>query len=193
MPESGTRPTSDRVREALFSSLDSEITGSGRGWAGVRVLDLFAGTGALGLEALSRGSRSAVLVEADRAAARVLQANVEAVGSPGARVVVRDVRLLGRAGAGEAVDMCFADPPYDWPAGDLRDLLSGLAAGGWLSEGARVIVERPARDRDSPLPAEWTDVRQRRYGDTLLWYGRCAAAETSPGGSPEGHDPTLGA
>jgi 16S rRNA (guanine966-N2)-methyltransferase len=194
VPQAGTRPTSDRVREALFSSLASELTGSGEGWQGLRVLDLFAGTGALGLEALSRGAAEALLVESSRAAARVLEANATAVGCPGATVVVRDARQIADgAPPGGPVGLCFADPPYDWSAAAVEALLARLADAGWLVEGARVIVERPARDQVSPLPAHWTDARQRHYGDTMLWYGRHAAPEASPGIPPESHEPPLGA
>ncbi len=186
VPASGTRPTSDRVREALFSSLDSELAARGLGWSGLRVLDLFAGTGALGLEALSRGAAAADLVESSRTALRVLEANIATVGCPGARVIARDARLvpamtppLGGAG------LCFVDPPYDWTAADLRGLLDRLGEAGWLADGARVIVERPARDVESPLPAHWIEDRQRTYGDTRLWYGRLAAAVQPPSGSPQ--------
>jgi 16S rRNA (guanine966-N2)-methyltransferase len=194
VPASGTRPTSDRVRESLFSALDSELIAQARSWAGLRVLDLFAGTGALGLEALSRGATEAYLVESSRPAIKVLEANIAAVGCPGARVISMDVaRLPAQAPPADGAGLCFADPPYEWPAADVQALLSGLGAAGWLAVGARVVVERAARDRDSPLPDAWPDVRQRAYGDTMLWYGRCAAAETSPGSLPEGHHPTLGA
>jgi 16S rRNA (guanine966-N2)-methyltransferase len=192
VPAAGTRPTSDRVREAVFSALDSERAAAGLGWTGLRVLDLFAGTGAFGLEALSRGASVAVLVESSRPAVRAIEANVVAVGCPGARVIVRDVRrLAGDVPPAGGADLCFADPPYDWPATDVRDVLSSLAGSGWLAEGARVIVERPSRDPISPLPDAWTDTRQRHYGDTLLWYGRHAAAEASPGSPPEANDPAM--
>ncbi len=192
VPGTGTRPTSDRVRESLFSALDSELVAASRGWAGLRVLDLFAGTGALGLEALSRGAAAAFLVESSRPAVKVLEANIAAVGCPGARVILRDARrLAGEPAPAGGADLCFADPPYDWSAADLRDLLSALAAAGWLADGARVVVERPARDGASPLPADWTDARQRHYGDTALWYGRPAAAEASSGSSPETHDAAM--
>ncbi len=173
VPGTGTRPTSDRVREALFSALESEWVAQGIDWSQVPVLDLFAGTGALGLEALSRGATRAHLVERSRPAARALAANVAAVGCPGAEVVIRDAAQLAAQPAPQpAARLVFADPPYDWPAVDLARLLDTLRATGWIAPGAVVVVERPARDQASPLPAGWPEPRRRPYGDTVLWYGR---------------------
>lgn len=173
VPPAGTRPTSDRVREALFSAIESEFAASGRSWSQVRVLDLCAGSGALGLEALSRGATSAILVEKSRTAARIATANAKAVGCPGARVIVRDAWHLAALPAPDGgVDLCFVDPPYDWPAHDLRSLLSKIADAGWLAAGAMVVVERPAKDLASPLPESWPEPRCRQYGDTALWYGQ---------------------
>lgn len=177
VPAAGTRPTSDRVREAMFSSIESLLLAEGRAWAQVRVLDLFAGSGALGLEALSRGASTAVLVDSARPAAKVLSANVAVVGCPGAEVVIRDARqLAGQAPLVEA-DVCFADPPYEWTAEALVALLGDLGGAGWLAPDALVIVERPAKDPSSPVPAEWGEARRRAYGDTALWYGRFAEPE----------------
>ncbi len=163
------------MREAIFSALDSQLLATDAAWSEFAVLDLFAGTGALGLEALSRGARGAVLVERSRDAARILSANADAVGCPGAEVLVRDVRrLAAMPPPQEGAGLVFVDPPYDWPAEDIRDLLDGLWAARWIADGARVIVERPARDPDSPIPAGWEQPRRRPYGDTALWYGRCA-------------------
>ena len=173
VPPAGTRPTSDRVREALFSTLESDLAADGGTWADIDVLDLFAGSGALGLEALSRGARSAVLVESGRPAATVASANARAVGLPGATVIVRDARRLAAATPPPArASLCLADPPYEWPAADVAALLDGLARAHWLAAGAIVVVERPAKDPVSPLPGAWTPVRRRSYGDTALWYGR---------------------
>lgn len=178
VPGSGTRPTSDRVREALFSSLESEWIARGIGWSQIAVLDLFAGSGALGLEALSRGATRAHLVERARPAARTLAANVTAVGMPGAEVVVRDVAQLAALPApGPAARLVFADPPYDWPAADLAAVLDRLHAAGWIADDAVVVVERPTRDAASPLPATWPEPRRRPYGDTVLWYGRVASVD----------------
>lgn len=173
VPVHGTRPTSDRVREAMFSTVDSVLRADGIDWSEVAVLDLFAGSGALGLEALSRGARSVVLAEQSRPAARVLAANVEAVGGGGAEVVVRDVRLLAMSPPPvPPAALVFADPPYDWPAPGLRVVLEELAATGWIAPDALVVVERPARDPDCPLPGHWSEPQRRPYGDTVLWYGR---------------------
>lgn len=173
VPATGTRPTSDRVREALFSTLESDLAARGRSWPQVRVLDLFAGSGALGLEALSRGAASAVLVEKSRTSAKVATGNAETVGMPGAQVLVRDAwQVAALPPPDGGLDLCFADPPYEWPTGDLRSLLQGLADAGWLAREATVIVERPAKDPSSPLPDGWPDPRRRPYGDTVLWYGQ---------------------
>jgi 16S rRNA (guanine966-N2)-methyltransferase len=174
VPGTGTRPTSDRVREAVFSSLESSLLADGRAWSGMRVLDLYAGSGALGLEALSRGAGAAVLVEKSRSAARVLAANAVAVGAPGAEVLVRDVATLANEPARFAADLCFADPPYDVAADAIGAVLAALHASGWLADDGLVVVERPARDTSSPFPSDWTEERRRGYGDTMLWYGRVA-------------------
>jgi 16S rRNA (guanine966-N2)-methyltransferase len=179
VPPAGTRPTSDRVREALFSSIESSLIVEGRAWSQVRVLDLFAGTGALGLEALSRGAGHAVLVEKSRAAARTLTANVAVVGSPGAEVIIRDARHLVTEPPHGPADLCFADPPYEWPSTELADLLEELGQRGWLAAGAMIVVERPAKDPASPLPTRWPEGRRRAYGDTALWYGHFPEPETT--------------
>ena len=176
VPAKGTRPTSDRVRESCFSTLDSRFLAQGLAWADVRVLDLFAGSGALGLEAVSRGARSAVLVERSRDAARILRGNIETVGLPGCLVVERDAMRLAAPGVDAAqllpADLVFADPPYDLAAADLRAMLSSLAANGWIASGATVVAERATRDDDEPLPGGWQDGARRVFGDTALWYGR---------------------
>ncbi|MBI1351679.1 MAG: 16S rRNA (guanine(966)-N(2))-methyltransferase RsmD [Actinomycetales bacterium] len=178
VPSAGTRPTSDRVREALFSSLDSDLVASGRSWSDIRVLDLFAGSGALGLEALSRGAASVLLVEVARPAVKVLRANVAAVDLAGATVLVGDARrLLATPGPGEPASLVLVDPPYAWSADDLRELLRNGADAGWIAAGADVVVERPARDVDSPLPDEWEMWRRRDYGDTALWYGHVTTSD----------------
>ena len=186
VPSSGTRPTSDRVRESLFSALDSALLADGAGWAQVDVLDLFAGTGALGLEALSRGARSAVLVERSRPAGRVLAANVDVVACPGAQVVLRDARQLAAVPASTPATLVLVDPPYDWASAAIRGLLEELRAAGWIADGAVVVVERAAKDAESPLPVGWEEDRRRTYGDTALWYGRVAPGGSVPGGEEGG-------
>ena len=167
VPKGGTRPTSDQAREALFNTLAGlvELDGS-------RVLDLYAGSGAVGLEALSRGARTAVLVESDAGAARAITANAAELELTGAVLVGTTVeRYLGTAPA-EPFDAVFADPPYALAEDDLAAALRRLAAPGWVRSAGIVVLERSAR---SPGP-EWPDalepVKRKRYGDTALWYRR---------------------
>ncbi|HLH59924.1 MAG TPA: 16S rRNA (guanine(966)-N(2))-methyltransferase RsmD [Streptosporangiaceae bacterium] len=168
-----TRPTSDRVREALFAAAGSVLGDFG----GLRVLDLYAGSGAVGLEALSRGASAALLAEADPRSARVIRANIEAVGLPGARLVTDRVeRMLARGlpGGEGPYGMAFADPPYALPDDEMTDVLAALAGGGWLAPDALVIVERATRSGSLHWPEGFSPGRSRRYGDTTLWYGRGA-------------------
>jgi len=167
-PGDGTRPTSDRVREAMFSSLDASID-----LAGVRVLDLFAGTGAVGLEALSRGAVAAVLVEQDRSALGVLRRNVATVGLPGALVVASPVARFLSGRPESPFGFVFADPPYGLGDAELGGILRRLAEAGWLADAAVVVVERSARSAPPTDPEGLlTPLAERRYGDTVLWYGR---------------------
>jgi 16S rRNA (guanine966-N2)-methyltransferase len=157
---SATRPTSDRAREGLFSSLQSLLD-----LDGARVLDLYAGSGALGLEALSRGAADAVLVERDARALAALRANVADLGMP-ARVVEADVEaFLGRPA--EQFDLVLLDPPYDV---DVDPVLARL--GPWLAEAAVVVVERGSRGGPPGVPEGWEALRDRRYGEAALWYFR---------------------
>ncbi|WP_329001466.1 16S rRNA (guanine(966)-N(2))-methyltransferase RsmD [Kribbella sp. NBC_00709] len=163
---SGTRPTADRVREALFSSLESEF-GS---FDGLAVLDLYAGSGAIGLEALSRGAADVVLVESDRRAADVIAANIKVVGLPGAKLVTRPVEKITAGDTPVKFDLVFADPPYKLETSELQHLLTDLAERGWLADDAVVVVERGKRE-----PWEWPEgfaaLRDRKYGEARLWYG----------------------
>jgi 16S rRNA (guanine966-N2)-methyltransferase len=165
-PGSGTRPTADRVREALFSSLESEFGSFG----GLAVLDLYAGSGAIGLEALSRGAAKAVLVESDRRAADVIAANIKTLDLPGAKLVTRPVEKLAADEPLAEFDLVFADPPYKLETAELQDVLTDLAAHGWLAEDAVVVVERGKRE-----PWQWPEgfaaLRDRKYGEARLWYG----------------------
>jgi 16S rRNA (guanine966-N2)-methyltransferase len=166
-----TRPTSDRTREALFSAVESM-----RGTLfGARVLDLYAGSGAVGLESLSRGAAHALLVEADPKALRTLRANVGALGLPGAQVVAEKVeRVLTGPPGGSVYDLVFADPPY--PLGDdaVEAVLRALVRSGWLAADSVVVVERSSRGAPLRWPAGLVGVRERRYGEGTLWYGRPA-------------------
>ncbi|WP_300610447.1 16S rRNA (guanine(966)-N(2))-methyltransferase RsmD [Trebonia sp.] len=186
-----TRPTSDRAREGLFASVLSEI-GS---LDGKRVLDLYAGSGAVGLEALSRGARHVLLVESDARAAAVIKANIAAVGIAGAAVVTDRVeRLLSRPqadrqGAPFGYDLAFADPPYAVSAAAVTRVLTLLAT-GWLTAGALVVVERATRSGPLDWPPGYLPGKSRRYGEATFWYGRhgsgMAAAQTPHNGAPAG-------
>jgi 16S rRNA (guanine966-N2)-methyltransferase len=176
-PGESTRPTSDRAREALFSALGSLI----RAWAGRRVLDLYAGSGAVGLEALSRGAAGVVLVESDARAARTITANVTAVGLPGAEVRRTTAELAVRslaAAAGAPFDVVFADPPYDLGDDRLGEVL--LAVRPALAADAVVAVERSSRGGPWEWPAGYEALRSRRYGEATLWYGRAAPVPAPP-------------
>lgn len=166
---STTRPTSDRVREALFSSLTTEF-GS---FAGLRVLDLYAGSGALGLEALSRGAAHVLMVDDDAGAVATIRANTAAVGLPGAEVRLAGVRRVLAAPPTQPFDLVVADPPYALDIGELTRVLDQLL-GGWLAPDALVVVERDRRGDPVSWPAGIISERNRRYGETLLWYGRSA-------------------
>ena len=170
VPSRGTRPTSDRAREALFNTLGGELE-----IAGARVLDLYAGSGAVGLEALSRGAAAAVFVESDRRAAAVLAENVAALGLPGGTIRRLTVEnYLAATGADEPFDLVFADPPYAIPAGTVLSMLGQLVEHGWLQPDAVVVLERSARDAELAWPCEIKPIKHRRYGEGCLWYGRRA-------------------
>ena len=180
-PGQGTRPTSDRAREGLFGTVTA-ICGT---LHGARVLDLYAGSGAVGLEALSRGAADVLLIEADRRAIGVIRDNVAAVGLPGARVLAGRVELvLARGPGGEPPrDVVFADPPYAMPDAEVSDVLTALLGAGWLSPGAVVAVERATRSGPPQWPAGYAADRARKYGEATLWYGRAAGA-VPPGAPP---------
>ncbi len=170
-PGRGTRPTSDRAREGLFSTLEA-LRGS---LAGARFLDLYAGSGAVGLEALSRGAAHVLLVESDGAAARTVRANADAVGLPGAEVRSLKVERLATAPPRvPAYDVVFLDPPYDMDDEATRVVLAALRERGWLAAGALVTVERASRGPEWAWPAGFAGERSRRYGEATLWYGRAA-------------------
>jgi 16S rRNA (guanine966-N2)-methyltransferase len=170
----GTRPTSDRAREGLFATIVS-LTGS---LDGARVLDLYAGSGAVGLEALSRGAEHVLLVESGPRAARVIRDNIEAIGLAGAEVVTDRVeRVLARGPArpgegGGRYDVVFADPPYALAGDEVSAMLQTLSDRGWLAPGGLVIVERATRSGPVSWPAGLRPDRARRYGEATFWYGR---------------------
>ncbi|PRX95640.1 16S rRNA (guanine(966)-N(2))-methyltransferase RsmD [Allonocardiopsis opalescens] len=171
-PGRTTRPTGDRAREALFAAVVSRLGGLD----GARVLDLYAGSGAIGLEALSRGAAHALLVESDRRAAEVIRRNIAELRLDGARLLADRVeRVLARP-PGEPFDLVVADPPYAVGAAEVDAVLRALRDGGWLAAGAVVVVERSAREPDLAWPEGYRPDRGRRYGEAALWYGRAAGA-----------------
>ena len=175
-----TRPTSDRAREGLFATVQA-IRGP---LDGASVLDLYAGSGAVGLEALSRGAARALLAEADPRAVRVIRANIAALGLAGARVVADRVeRVLVRGPAAEQAggtagrfDLAFADPPYAMPGEAVSAMLTALVTAGWLVPGALVVVERSTRSGPVCWPEGIAEDRSRRYGEATLWYGLATGA-----------------
>jgi 16S rRNA (guanine966-N2)-methyltransferase len=172
VPAGGTRPTSERVREALFGALDVDP-----GLAGAAVLDLCAGSGALGLEALSRGAAHALFVESDRRAAATLRRNVAGLGlgeAAGVRVARAEAVLA--APAPRRYDLVLADPPYPVPNAEITGWLRAAVSNGWLAEDATVVVERPARAEAFEWPAPLRSRRDRRYGDTIVYVGLCYGA-----------------
>jgi 16S rRNA (guanine966-N2)-methyltransferase len=195
-----TRPTSDRAREGLFGTLTA-IRGP---LDGARVLDLYAGSGAVGLEALSRGAGWVLFVEADAGAARVIRGNLAAVGLPGGQLITGRVeRVLARGpgagehgagehganehgagelGAGElGYDLVVADPPYAATDDDVAAMLVALRDGSWLAPGAVLAVERATRSGPVPWPEGYAPDRSRRYGEATFWYGRAAAKQAAEG------------
>ncbi|NEB81428.1 16S rRNA (guanine(966)-N(2))-methyltransferase RsmD [Streptomyces sp. SID14478] len=174
-PGNGTRPTSDRAREGLFSTWQA-LLGT---LDGTRVADLYAGSGAVGLEALSRGATHALLVEADARAARTVRENIKAVGLPGAEARTAKAEQVVTGPPPETpYDLVFLDPPYAVPDDDLREILLTLRAGGWLAADALVTVERSTRGGEFRWPDGFEGLRSRRYGEGTFWYGRAALNTT---------------
>jgi len=171
---SATRPTSERVREALFSRLEHEGL-----LDGTRVLDLYAGSGALGLEAASRGAVAVVLVDAGRDAARACRRNVETTGLSGVEVREAPVERVLATEPGPPLvggaDLVLLDPPYDVAEDALASVLAALVGRGWLAPGAVVVVERGRRSPEPTWPTGLSRYASRRYGDTLVW-----SAEAGP-------------
>jgi 16S rRNA (guanine966-N2)-methyltransferase len=165
-----TRPTSDRVREAVFSTLEAAV-GS---WAGLRFLDLFAGSGAVGLEAVSRGAAHATLVEQHRRTAAVARGNVKALGFSTVEVVTARAEAFVQHPPVQPFDVVFLDPPYTLDGGAVTDLLTRLVEQRWLRPGAIVAAERSARDAALAWPAGIDEERSKRYGETVVWYGRAS-------------------
>ncbi|WP_040281854.1 16S rRNA (guanine(966)-N(2))-methyltransferase RsmD [Tessaracoccus massiliensis] len=167
-----TRPTTDRTREALFSALVNWFDTADRDAAehldGFSVLDLFAGSGAVGLEAANRGAYPVVLVESDRATAALVQANARHIG---VRAEVRAAKAQTFVEeTAHSFDLVFMDPPYGVTTDDVERLLAAVAD-GVVAERGLVVVERPRRDREPVFPERFTDTWDKRYGETVLYYG----------------------
>lgn len=162
------RPTSDRVREAMFSSLAPVVEQA-------HVLDLFAGTGALGIEALSRGARAATFVERDAGAASVVSDNLRTTGLADAATIIRgDAKSFVARSHAAPYSLVLCDPPYDVPLEDVLELLITLDGAGGLAGEATVVIERDKRDPTLPgeddLPGFLAIERRRSYGDTVVLY-----------------------
>lgn len=181
---SQTRPTSDRVREAIFSRL--EHVGI---LAGARVLDLYAGSGALGLEAVSRGAREVLLVESAKTAAAVASRNLgtvcEAVRAAGGEVAGRVraepvARVVGQR-APSPYDLVFLDPPYELGEEEVSGVLAALMSQGWLAPEAVLVVERSARTPAPRWPSGIEGSTERTYGETRVWYADVVGEPPVPG------------
>ncbi|GLY54021.1 16S rRNA (guanine(966)-N(2))-methyltransferase RsmD [Lentzea sp. NBRC 102530] len=164
VPPKGTRPTSERVREALFSSLESLMD-----LDGANVLDLYAGSGALGFEALSRGAGRATFVEADKRAADVLKGNAQELGFKNTTIANRSAEAFVLT-EGDAFDVVFADPPYATTDDELAKVLRGIVPR--LTADAVLIVERASRSAEPAWPNSVESLRAKRYGDTAVYWGQ---------------------
>lgn len=174
VPTAGTRPTSERVREALFSRLEHLGVVSG-----ARVLDLCAGSGALGLEAASRGAAEVALVDSARGAVAVCLRNARSLGLAGVRAVRAGAAAYLAGAAGAPVDLVLIDPPYDMDAGSLSEILAPLtrAEDPWLAEGAVVVVERATRSGEPEWPTGLRRFSSRKYGETTVWFAEPSGAD----------------
>ncbi len=172
VPGSGTRPTSDRVREAMFASIESRLSAQGRSWEDIAVCDLWAGSGAVALEAWSRGAHRVVAIDKAKPAADAISSNISELGADKVRCTRADVRAsVTSAPPSGPFDVVFADPPYEYATELLRGDLASAIASGWFGPDALVIIERSVRS-PSPFPEDVAEVQQRAYGDSALWYGR---------------------
>lgn len=170
VPVKGTRPTSDRVRESLFSSLDSRLRASGHAWAGQRVADLYAGSGALGLEAMSRGADSVVFVEKSANACAVVRGNCGVVGVDprSCRGMSVEAWVESAPSTDGGFTLVFLDPPYTVARSAVESILRKLV--GRLAPGALIVVER-ARGETLEFPEPLECIDERTLGETTLWYG----------------------
>ncbi|MDT0420137.1 MULTISPECIES: 16S rRNA (guanine(966)-N(2))-methyltransferase RsmD [Streptomyces] len=178
-PGTGTRPTSERAREGLFSTWEALLGGP---LDGERVLDLYGGSGAVGLEALSRGAAHALLVESDARAVRTIRANVRDLGLAGAEVRPgKAAQIVTGPPPSAPYDLVFLDPPYAVSDAELGEILITLRTRGWLADEALVTVERSTRGGEFGWPDGFGALRSRRYGEGTFWYGRAASTcENAP-------------
>jgi 16S rRNA (guanine966-N2)-methyltransferase len=173
-PGARTRPTSDRVREALFSAI-AAWAGSAAGppedsLAGLAFCDLYAGSGAVGLEAASRGANPVVLVERDSRTAQLTKSNVRALGLT-VDIVTESVEHVLRRPPARAFDVVFADPPYELETDTVNAQLEQLVANRWVGPGSLIVVERSRRTPELVWPAMVAERWSRGYGETLLCFG----------------------
>ncbi len=166
VPPSVTRPTSSRVREAVLSSVQHQLGD----FAGLQILDLFAGSGALGFEALSRGAGKCVFVEKDSVAATCINQNARTLSETNYTVLTQDAFVLAESSASNQFDVLFLDPPYALADGEIETLLGNLAKNDWLNADCLVVVERAAKSR-LVWPNEFEILTSKTYGDTSIWYG----------------------
>ena len=176
-----TRPTADRVREALFSTLESRL-GS---LTGLRFLDLYAGSGAVGLEAVSRGVGVLTSVESDRRTARLVQDNASRLGFRTVQVLSQPVVKVLARHPRAPYDVVFADPPYVLGNDELEPVLALLVAHGWLATGSVLVVERSARSVEPAWPDGLVRERVKEYGETVLWYVRAGSAGGTDAGTED--------
>lgn len=176
-----TRPTSDRVREALFSTVAVELGALD----GLRVLDLYAGSGALGLEAWSRGAGVVTFVESDRRTAALVAANARDLGVPRADVRTQPVSAVLDRPPPTPYDLVLSDPPYPLPGEAVDADLAALVQHGWLCPDALVVVERSSRTPGPRWPGGLQALRERRYGETTLWYATSPGPSTQPEPRPD--------
>jgi 16S rRNA (guanine966-N2)-methyltransferase len=181
-PGDATRPTADRVREALFSALEARF-GTLRG---LRFLDLYAGSGAVGLEAASRGAAAVTAVESDRRTARLVAANAASLGVD-LDLRAQSVAAVLATSPAAPYDVAFLDPPYPMPSDEVARALALLVQHDWLEPGGAVVVERSARSVEPTWPPGLHPQRRKKYGETVLWYllrDFDAGQETGGGGGP---------